>query len=66
MKKRWKIIIVVLILVFVLMVSVKTLSGEDDWICVKGEWVKHGYPSAEKPQGACEESFFQRMFEAGS
>jgi putative hemolysin len=28
-------------------------SPEDDWICDKGEWVKHGNPSAEKPSGKC-------------
>jgi len=27
---------------------------EDDWICDKGEWVKHGQPAAEKPEGGCE------------
>jgi hypothetical protein len=26
---------------------------EDDWICVDGQWVKHGAPRAPKPTGAC-------------
>jgi len=28
-------------------------GGEDTWICVEGEWVKHGVPSAPKPEGEC-------------
>jgi len=28
-------------------------GGEDTWICVDGEWVKHGVPVAAKPQGGC-------------
>jgi len=28
-------------------------GGEDTWICVEGEWVKHGVPSAPKPEGGC-------------
>jgi len=27
---------------------------EDDWICVEGQWVKHGYPSAPMPGGKCD------------
>jgi hypothetical protein len=26
---------------------------EDSWICSNGEWVKHGNPSAPKPEGQC-------------
>jgi len=62
MKKIWKIILIVVVVVFVLMMAVKTLSTEDDWICEDGEWVKHGHPLAEKPDGVCEESFVQRVF----
>ena len=28
-------------------------GSEDDWICVEGEWVKHGYPVAPMPEGNC-------------
>jgi hypothetical protein len=31
-------------------------GSEDDWICVDGEWVKHGYPSAPMPIEECGES----------
>jgi len=30
-------------------------GGEDTWICVEGEWVKHGVPSAPKPETPCGE-----------
>jgi len=30
-------------------------GGEDAWICVKGQWVKHGKPRAPKPIGGCQE-----------
>ncbi|HUW21426.1 MAG TPA: hypothetical protein VMW41_02030 [Candidatus Bathyarchaeia archaeon] len=26
---------------------------EDDWICVNGQWVRHGYPSAPMPETEC-------------
>ena len=28
-------------------------AGEDSWICVNGEWIKHGNPSAPKPDRPC-------------
>jgi hypothetical protein len=31
-----------------------SLGGpEDSWICVNGEWVKHGMPSAPMPTEQC-------------
>ncbi|MCX6724669.1 MAG: thermonuclease family protein [Candidatus Shapirobacteria bacterium] len=43
----------ILVIVFVLGV-IRLLSGpEDNWICQKGEWVKHGHPIAPKPTGIC-------------
>ena len=42
-------------LFLVLFVILMWLRGpEDDWICVDGQWAKHGYPSAPKPIGPCE------------
>ncbi len=29
-------------------------GSEDDWICVDGQWVKHGFPAAPQPAEACE------------
>lgn len=30
-------------------------GGEDTWICVNGQWVKHGKPRAPKPISGCQE-----------
>jgi len=30
-------------------------GSEDSWLCVDGEWLKHGNPSAAKPQTGCGE-----------
>jgi len=46
--------LVILVIVFVLAI-IRLVSGEDDWICQNGEWVKHGMPSAPKPTGTCGE-----------
>jgi len=29
-------------------------GSEDDWICVDGQWIKHGVPSAPMPEEICE------------
>lgn len=36
-----------------LVVNIRFFSGEDDWICDKGNWIQHGKPSAPKPTGIC-------------
>jgi uncharacterized membrane protein len=46
----------VLALVSALLVAIAALrffSGEDDWICKNGQWVKHGNPSASMPITLC-------------
>lgn len=53
MKKIIVIAIIVLGALAVGVLGLRLLSGEDDWICSKGEWVKHGAPSAPKPTEAC-------------
>lgn len=39
-----------------ILVFIRFFAGgpEDDWICEKGEWIKHGNPSAPKPSEDCE------------
>jgi len=44
------------------MAVIKSVTNEDDWICENKKWVKHGFPSSEKPLEPCEESFIQRIF----
>jgi hypothetical protein len=51
-----KIIIIAIIILGALAVGVlglRLLSGEDDWICANGEWIKHGAPDAPKPTEPC-------------
>jgi uncharacterized membrane protein len=46
----------VYLFLFILVIAVLMLrlwGGEDDWICQKGRWVKHGQPSAPAPTKAC-------------
>ncbi len=55
-KKNLKIGIVLAIVLFVgLIIGLLLLlrGNEDDWICAKGEWVKHGVPSAPMPTSIC-------------
>ena len=54
MKKYYWIILLVIIAIIVAILGVRFFSGEDDWICQNGEWVKHGNPSTEKPTISCE------------
>jgi len=37
------------------MLAVRFFIGgsEDNWICVDGQWIKHGNPSSEKPTTGC-------------
>jgi uncharacterized membrane protein len=42
-----------LLLLVVLLIGIRTISGEDDWICKNGKWVMHGKPSTRKPTIPC-------------
>ena len=53
MNKTILIILAVLVVVAATIFSVRFFSGEDNWICQEGEWVKHGNPSAAIPTEAC-------------
>lgn len=48
-----KIIIFILLFSFLVLARLLVGGGEDAWICVEGEWVKHGVPSAPKPEKEC-------------
>jgi uncharacterized membrane protein len=39
--------------IILIVFSIRLLSGEDDWICQNGTWVKHGNPSIVQPTGVC-------------
>ena len=53
MNKTILIILSVLVVVAAAIFSVRFFSGEDNWICQEGEWVKHGNPSAAIPTEVC-------------
>lgn len=38
---------------FLVVVSLRSFSGEDGWICEKGNWVKHGSPNFPAPTTVC-------------
>lgn len=44
------------VIIILTAIGVRLFSGsEDEWLCVKGEWVKHGNPTAVKPLSDCGE-----------
>ncbi|MFA5358988.1 MAG: GerMN domain-containing protein [Patescibacteria group bacterium] len=53
MKKTLIILVVIVIILILTVIGVRIFSGEDNWICVDGQWQKHGNPSAEKPTTGC-------------
>ncbi len=53
MNKTILTILMVIVAVGVVILGARFLSGEDDWICDDGQWVKHGNPSAAKPTEGC-------------
>lgn len=51
-----KLIYTVLVLIFFLVMavfSIRLFSGEDNWVCQSGQWVKHGQPDFPAPQTEC-------------
>ena len=57
MKKYYYLILLVIIAVAGIILGVRIFSGEDNWICQNGEWVKHGNPNSPKPEIKCEGEF---------
>lgn len=51
--KALLIFLAVIIGLLVIMFNVRLLSGEDNWICDNGQWVKHGQPSTPMPIQPC-------------
>jgi len=46
------IFVVAVVVVFALFL-VRVFTGEDNWVCEKGVWVKHGQPFAPQPKQSC-------------
>lgn len=53
MTKTILIILAIVVVAGLAIFGVRLWSGEDNWICQDGEWVKHGNPSAAKPTEGC-------------
>lgn len=53
MAGKMKYVYLFLAVIILLVLSVRLASGEDDWICKDGQWVKHGQPSSPAPSGQC-------------
>lgn len=47
------VLIVSAIIIFFIIVGLRFLSGEDDWLCEGKQWVKHGNPSSAMPTTGC-------------
>ncbi len=53
-ENKWRIIVAISILaLFLVFFSIRLFSGEDNWICQSGEWIKHGNPSFPAPTIEC-------------
>ncbi|MDX9893174.1 MAG: DUF2178 domain-containing protein [Patescibacteria group bacterium] len=51
-----KLIYTILVLIFFVIMAIAALrlfSGEDNWLCVNGQWVKHGQPDFPAPSIEC-------------
>jgi hypothetical protein len=55
-KKTRNIILLILAVALCVIVVLKLAGNEDDWLCVNGQWIKHGQPSAPMPPGGCGEN----------
>jgi hypothetical protein len=56
MKKILIISMVTIVIIVGVVLSLRLLNGgEDNWICVNSQWVKHGNPIASKPTTGCEQ-----------
>lgn len=47
------IFLAVLIGLFVIIFNIRLMSGEDNWVCRDGQWVKHGNPDSVMPDKPC-------------
>lgn len=45
---------------------IKGASGEDSWICVDGQWIRHGNPSAPMPVTPCTQATIPSSKTAGT
>ncbi|MBI5071904.1 GerMN domain-containing protein [Candidatus Falkowbacteria bacterium] len=53
MNKTILIILTIVVALGLVIFGIRLWSGEDNWICDDGKWIKHGNPSAAKPNEGC-------------
>ncbi len=53
--KRVLKIFTIIIAILIVWLFIRFVIGgpEDDWVCVDGEWIEHGVPSAPMPTEPC-------------
>ena len=54
MKNKLSIIVILVIIISIIVLGIRFLSGEDNWMCKNGQWIKHGNPSSVMPTSSCE------------
>ncbi len=52
-KKLIYTVLVLVLFLFLAVLALRLFSGEDNWICQNGQWVKHGQPSFPAPSVEC-------------
>jgi len=52
-KKFIYVVVGVLLILLLTIAGLRLLSGEDNWMCQNGQWIKHGQPSAPMPSLEC-------------
>jgi hypothetical protein len=66
MKKTYLIFGIIIFAIILTAISLRVFTGEDAWLCVNDEWVKHGSPSAPKPFEGCGENYINTLPEISS
>ncbi|HNW71453.1 MAG TPA: DUF2178 domain-containing protein [Candidatus Paceibacterota bacterium] len=51
-KKKY-IIFAIILAIFISFFSIRFFSGEDNWVCRDGQWIKHGNPDYQAPIVEC-------------
>jgi uncharacterized membrane protein len=47
------IVFAIILAIFASIFTLRLFSGEDNWVCQKGEWVQHGHPDFSAPTVPC-------------
>lgn len=52
-KKLWYAVFIFIIFFVLAIATLRLFSGEDNWICKNGQWIKHGQPDFPAPTIPC-------------